>query len=652
MCQDILERHGEAGSVDFSMTGDDAFKNIKQNSYNIILLSYELDHFNGIRLLEQLSALRPEIPIVMMINEANEAVANEAIAHGAYDYIIKVKGHLSALPFTIRKVIERKRINSDTPLPKSNNNHKSTEVKENAGAMFVLDKRGRFISANKKLEAIAGYTEFELLELTLLDLFSQMFEISFYQWFKGLDFDEKIKPFNGEIVTKSGDNIGVEISLTQLSDDYENIIGFQGHMKRRDDDPHEIFPFHERIDQLQMVQEIVETVHEVANEPIQLLLQRLTEIASHVFKFRKVTLALLDRRRHVFVKQVMIGFSEEKIADERHREVPQKVITKVFSDDRKLKVIYSNEDGVFDYDENGFKEHLLQEEDGPRETPHFRWQKKDLILVNLIDKSGRTFGYFSLSQPINENFPMRDTLNNLELFGKLASLAVESQHRLYMLNKKNRRLKQILVTSNIFKLHLNLSELLNEVVWSVKLLLDYNLVGLALVSSRSGMLEMRAVACDDKIKVIQLKDLRFSIPDFARLLKSRYKRSKSYLLEEDGGILSHFKSIYYGARNHHSNNGFWKKSTTLLVPIPSRDQRIAGVLIVDDPTDNSIPDKETLRTLELLANQVGITIDNRIMYIEMKNRLKKLERMVGAKDDAKPATPGAELRNLVDQYFG
>ena len=652
MCKDILKRHGDAGRVDFAKAEDECIDKLLHNSYDIVLLSYEIDNSNGLNILERILSIRMDLPIVMLIEEGNELIAQKALDRGAYDYITKVKGHLTALPFTVRKVIERKRINTQRQSP-NKKREDSSDMMDSGEALYVLDKQGRFLSANSKMEKLMGYSEAELLELTMLDLLPQEQGSSFYQWLMKLDSNGNEAPFHGDVISKTGKRFSIEIFQSILRDEKQKIVGYQGKVRDTAHKKHHDFSTSKPIDQVQMVDEFVELMNSMLNEPIQLLLERIAEIAASIFKFRKITLALLDRRRHVFIKQAMLGFPSEKIADESSREVPEKVISKIFSDQRKIKVLYSNRDGIFDYDNHNdnLKEHILFERPSQNIANNIHWRKQDLIIVNLVDKGQRTFGYLSLTEPLDKKLSTRDIFHNLKIFGKLASLAIETHYQMYAFDKRNRRLKQILVTSNIFKLHLNLNELLKEVVWSVKLLLDFDLVALALVSSRSGMLEVRAVACDDKIKKIQLEDLRFSIPAFSRLLKEQYKRSKSYLVDEDNTVLKSLKNIYYGSRKNFCNNGYWKKSTTLLVPIPTRDHKISGFLIVDDPTNWKIPNNEVLRTLELLANQVGVAIDNRIVYTEMKNRLKKLERYLHKEDSERKLDKTSELRDWVNKYL-
>jgi hypothetical protein len=229
----------------------------------------------------------------------------------------------------------------------------------------------------------------------------------------------------------------------------------------------------------------------------------------------------------------------------------------------------------------------------------------------------------------------------MEIFGKLAAFAIENYYRFSSTERRHRRLKQVLVTSNIFKLYLSLSELLKEIVWSVKFSLDFNLVSLVLISKKSGMLETKAVACEDKIKMLQLRELKFNLKDFGELLKEEYRRGKSYLIDKEELVLKPFKRIYYGAQTNGRFNYGWPYWGFLLVPLKSREGKIIGFLLADDPADCRMPTNDTIHTLEISANQIAVAIDNRILYVQAKEQQNALPH----KEE-----PGEEL--FEDDYSG
>ncbi|MDZ7261419.1 MAG: PAS domain S-box protein [candidate division KSB1 bacterium] len=635
----ILEFHGDNFEVEFATSVKECLEKIFSHKYHILLLNYDLEGAKGFEVLDTIVQAGITLPVIMMVEEGREDIAIEALDRGACDYIMKVKGYLTALPFTIRKVIERKKISKDeSSLPKE------AKITTPIDAYYILDKRGRFLSANDKMENISGYSEDELLELSVIDLIPREQEQEFYQWIVGLDRNDSEKPFQSYIIGKQGQKNPVEIYLKAMKDDAGEIVGYQGRARDVTNKTTREFPTDGRIDQIRLINEMADAINSSLNGTMQLLLERIIGLACQLFKFKRATLALLDKRKRVFVKQAVIGYKTINSLESKIVEVPQEVIDKIFVNRFKVKVLYYSQDIKYD-GQNPNNTFVLERRTQIR-RPENQWHEQDLIILNLTDRNNKTFGYISLTEPVEGVIPSRDVFYNLEIFANLAALAIETFYKFSTLERRNRRLTQVLVTSNIFKLYLSLNELLKEVVWSIRFSLDFNLVALALISSKTGKLEIRAVACDDKIKLVQLEELTFPLNSFRELLKEKYKKSKSYLINEEEVAIRNLKDIYYGARFDRPREGDWSRWTLLLVPLKSRDNKITGFLLADDPVDWKLPDLDILRTLEILANQVSVAIDNRIMYLQLKKRVEILEKI--AEDKLFRSTPSPESSALFE----
>ena len=73
--------------------------------------------------------------------------------------------------------------------------------------------------------------------------------------------------------------------------------------------------------------------------------------------------------------------------------------------------------------------------------------------------------------------------------------------------------------------------------------------------------------------------------------------------------------------------------------------------MVDDPVDYRIPNMETIRTLEILANQVAVAIDNRVLYVKAKKQLFEATEAVNEMDKGVDDGNGGGLRKLMDRLF-
>ncbi len=199
-------------------------------------------------------------------------------------------------------------------------------------------------------------------------------------------------------------------------------------------------------------------------------------------------------------------------------------------------------------------------------------------------------------------------------------MIIENHSYLLEQAQRSRRLTQALVTSNIFKLYFKMDELLREAVWSVKFSLGYNLIMLGLNSQKTHRLEIRSVACEDKIKAAQIRDLSFALDDFLSLLQPRFRLGKCYFIRENHPVLAPVKEIYTSGFKDARLQDEWPVEAMLIAPLKSRTGKIMGALFVDDPEDLKNPDAEQLKTLQILANQISVAIENRLLYVEAKKK--------------------------------
>lgn len=72
--------------------------------FDIILMDYRLPDGLGLELLDKVLA-RHDVPVVFVTGENVTQTANEAIAHGAQDYVVKLGDYLFALPLVVEKNI-------------------------------------------------------------------------------------------------------------------------------------------------------------------------------------------------------------------------------------------------------------------------------------------------------------------------------------------------------------------------------------------------------------------------------------------------------------------------------------------------------------------------------------------------------------------
>jgi PAS domain S-box-containing protein len=634
----MLKFHNQAYEVDFATDAASCLERVRSGRYDLVLLDNDLPDRPGLDLLTEIHKQSPDLPVILMVEDGQDDLAIAAMERGALDYVMKVRGYLTALPFTVLKALEvKKRETAARPREASPKKEPSSGME----GVFVLDRKGRFLSADTVTQRILEYQENELLELCLTDLIGRGSEAELQQYLARMGTEAGSVRI--PMIAKSGASRQVELRLCPIRDDAGAVAGYRG--KLRDVSAETGGAMLElRIDQQRLFRELAKAAEEAADRPVQALLQRLAEVAARQFRFQRVTVALLDQRRHVYVKQALVGFEPQELAT-KAMEVPKQLVDRIFQERFRIKVIYSDQE---------FLDHprLLPGGVPERRTqvrrPGNQWDPRDLILVALTDLEGRTFGFVTLEQPADNLVPTRDAFHNLELFGVMASGLVEQALRSDLLQRRYRRLKQFLAGSSLHRLDQPFAAALNDTAWLLRFLSDFDLVMIGIISRQSERLEFRAAACQDRLRADHLRGIHWSLSDLRSLLKVQYRVDKSYLVSQQEEPIREVKARYYGLDWTERFRGEWGPWHALLVPVRTRQGRIVGILLFDDPSSAKLPSRESVHLLQLMAGQIGLAIENRVYLVESVGVQKRVPPPTPKKASAADAVG---LRKLIDRFL-
>jgi hypothetical protein len=373
------------------------------------------------------------------------------------------------------------------------------------------------------------------------------------------------------------------------------------------------------IDQYLLFQELDRLLLDCHRDPLNVLLERAAEVGRQVFRFQRATVSLLDRKRALYVRKVLIGFGMAQASHSGNGTVPREKIDKIFSDKRyQVKMVYHEGRTPSDAEYLGI-------EKPEQRTSDRRWGDKwelgDKVVIRLKNARNETLGYIQFDTPEDELIGGRDLFHNLELFGQWTSFAILQHEQVFSLRKREQRLKQLFQTSNAFKLKYTLPELFDEIVWGIKNASEFKLVVGGMFDRKSGNLKLHGVACDDKIIKNRLLELQFPRAAFIEVRREEYRRSKSFLVLKPEGVFRRFKQVYYGsALSEEKKEGKWPDWGLLILPIRNQKNRMIGFLIADDPADLQLPDEEDIKVLESMSIQFSIAIENRILW-EMQERM-------------------------------
>jgi diguanylate cyclase (GGDEF)-like protein/PAS domain S-box-containing protein len=140
---------------------------LNKGGIDAVLLELSLPDSHGIETFDKLFASAPDVPILILGN-GNEALAKEAVAHGAQDYLLA--GHLDSysLPRALRNAIERKAVEDALYVEKE---RAVVTLNSIGDAVLSTDISGNITYLNLVAEAMTGWCREEATGKPLAEVF-------------------------------------------------------------------------------------------------------------------------------------------------------------------------------------------------------------------------------------------------------------------------------------------------------------------------------------------------------------------------------------------------------------------------------------------------------------------------------------------------
>ncbi len=116
--------------VDIALNGEEGLKLIRKNTYDLVLVDYQLPGMNGLDVLAALTPPADYPPVIVLTAGGDEKVALQALANGAADYAVKDVGQLyfDLLPAVMQAAFTKDRLTRENELQR----RELAEAKEKA----------------------------------------------------------------------------------------------------------------------------------------------------------------------------------------------------------------------------------------------------------------------------------------------------------------------------------------------------------------------------------------------------------------------------------------------------------------------------------------------------------------------------------------
>jgi len=167
ICAALAETGSGSFKVDWVRQLSEGLARLSKGGIDAVLLELSLPDSHGIETFDRLFGVAPDIPILILGN-GNEALAKEAVAHGAQDYLLA--GHVDSysLPRALRNAIERKAVEDALYLEKE---RAVVTLNSIGDAVLCTDVSGKVTYLNLVAETMTGWCREEAIDKPLAEVF-------------------------------------------------------------------------------------------------------------------------------------------------------------------------------------------------------------------------------------------------------------------------------------------------------------------------------------------------------------------------------------------------------------------------------------------------------------------------------------------------
>ncbi len=216
---------GEPFEVEVVRTITEALGRLRQGHVDVILLDLNLPDSLGLTTFLRLQPKAGDLPIIVLVGQADEELGLEAVERGALDYLIKQQVVSNLLLKALRYATER--THTLKALKASESRYR--ELYENVVAgVFQTTPDGKFMAANPALVRLLGYgSEDELLELDIArDVY--LFPEDRANWVRNIAAATEIRNAELTLKRKDGRKIVVLENSRAVTGEQGEVIYYEG----------------------------------------------------------------------------------------------------------------------------------------------------------------------------------------------------------------------------------------------------------------------------------------------------------------------------------------------------------------------------------------------------------------------------------------
>ena len=100
---------GADHTVQFAASGEEALRLVAEETFDLVLLDYELPDIDGLSVFRKIREEGANLPVIMITGKGSEKLAARVIKEGARDYLVKSDHLLDILPRAVEQVLREEK---------------------------------------------------------------------------------------------------------------------------------------------------------------------------------------------------------------------------------------------------------------------------------------------------------------------------------------------------------------------------------------------------------------------------------------------------------------------------------------------------------------------------------------------------------------
>jgi PAS domain S-box-containing protein len=206
-----------------------------------------------------------------------------------------------------------------------------------------------------------------------------------------------------------------------------------------------------------------------------------------------------------------------------------------------------------------------------------------------------------------------------------------------LLKQKTDQLTELLHLGNAMRVQLDLENVLQMVAEGVRRSLGFNLALLSLVDAEDPRY-LRRVACAGLSQEVfeELKSVTVPREQYERIIQPEFQLGSAFFFDHrytDFGAIWDSPAPTHRPELGERAEGEWHPDDAFMIPLVGTDEKLLGVLSVDDPVDRCLPTIEIAESLELFANQAVIAIESARLFYEVTEARDRLQAILDSTED-------------------